>query len=172
MVLVAPPLAQERLGRSRCDVNLLPLHRFEITSSLKRQDAIAVLRSHLVEAKFFRLRIPNSANDKRFQGAVNDTGFAISRVLGYNNVFAPLSTGTIDGAGIGSQIKVEMKPPLLVVVFYIAILTLGAFGISFGSGNLWGVALLAAMLYVMVMIGFWMEAGKQERTLREILRAL
>ena len=172
MVLVAPALAEECLGRRRRNVKLLPYHRFEITSALKRQDAVAALRAHLVEAKFFRLRIPNSANDKRFQGAVNDTGFAISRVLGYNNVFAPLSTGTIDGAGVGSQISVTMKPSLLAIGFYLVILTFGAIGIAVGSGDLRLVALPALILYVLVMVGFWLEAGKQERALREILRAL
>ncbi len=172
MVLVTPPLAQERLGRSGRDVNPLPIHRFQITSSLKRQDAAAALRAHLVEVKFFRLRIPNSANDKRFQGAVHDTNFAISRVLGYNNVFAPLSSGTIEGAGVGSQINVTMKPPLLVIGFYLVILTFGAIGIVVNTGEFGMIALLALILYVLVMIGFWLEAGKQERTLREIFKAL
>lgn len=172
MVLVSPPLAEERLGRSGRDVNPLPLHRFEITSGLKRQDAAAALRAHLVEAKLFRLRIPHSANDKRFQGTVNDSSFAISRVLGYNNVFAPLSTGAIEGAGIGSQIKVTMKPPMLVIGFYLVILAFGGIGIIVNTGEVGMIALLALMLYVLVMVGFWMEAEKQERTLREILKAL
>lgn len=34
------------------------------------------------------------------------------------------------------------------------------------------IALLVLILYVLVMLGFWFEAGKQERTLREILKAL
>lgn len=172
MVLVASPLAEERLGRSRRNVNPLPIHRFSITSSLKRQDAAAALRAHLVEVKFFRLRIPNSANDKRFQGVVNESHFAISRVLGYNNVFAPLSSGTIDGAGVGSTINVTMKPPLLVIGFYLVILTFGAIGIAVNTGDVRMIALLVFILYVLVMIGFWMEAGKQERTLRDILKAL
>lgn len=172
MVLVAPALAEKRLGRSGCDVSPLPFHRFAFASGLKRQDAVATLNAHLIPAKLFRLRWPNSANDKRFQGVVTDGGFAISRVLGYNNVFAPLSTGTIQGAGVGSQIEVSMKPPMLVVGFYLVILTLGAIGIAIGGGELWMIALLAAMLYLMVLVGFWFEADKQERTLREIFKAL
>lgn len=172
MVLVAPPLAEERLGRSGRNVRPVPFHAFEIVSSLKRQDALSALRAHIEPAKFFRVRWPNPANDKRFQGVISDSGFAISRVLGYNNVFAPLSTGTIEGAGVGSQIKVTMKPPLIVVGFYLVILAFGAIGIFVGGGDIGMVALVAAILYVLVMVGFWMEAGKQERTLREIFRAL
>lgn len=172
MVLVASPLAKERLGRSGRDVNPLPIHRFEITSALKRQDAAAALGAHLVQSKVFRIRLPNRANDKRFQGIVIDSSFAISRVLGYNNVFAPLSSGTIAGAGVGSQIQVTMMPPLLVVAFYLVILALGAIGIVVNTGDFEMIALLVLILYVLVMLGFWFEAGKQERTLREILKAL
>jgi hypothetical protein len=153
-------------------VNPLPIHRFEITSALKRQDAAAALSAHLVQSKVFRIRVPNRTNDKRFQGVVTDSSFAISHVLGYNNVFARLSSGTIAGAGVGSQIQVTMMPPLLVVAFYLVILAFGAIGIVVNTGDFEMIALLVLILYVLVMLGFWFEAGKQERTLREILKAL
>lgn len=153
-------------------MNPLPIHRFEISSALKRQDAAAALSAHLVQSKVFRIRVPNRTNDKRFQGVVTDSSFAIWRVLGYNNVFARLSSGTIAGAGVGSQIQVTMMPPLLVVAFYLVILALGAISIVVNTGDFEMIALLVLILYVLVMLGFWFEAGKQERTLREILKAL
>ena len=172
MVLVASPLAKERVGRSRCDVKPLPFHEFEITSPLKRQDAVAALNAHLEPAQFFRVRWPNSANEKRFQGAADDNGFKIQRVLGYNNVFAPVSTGVVQGAGAGSQIVVKMQPHVGALALFGGLLALGTFGMVLAGGELWMPLVLVAMLYVMVMFGFWFEAGKQERTLREIFRAL
>ena len=65
-----------------------------------------------------------------------------------------------------------MKPPLLVVAFYLVILAFGAIGIVVNTGDFEMIALLVLILYVLVMLGFWFEAGKQERTLREILKAL
>jgi hypothetical protein len=172
MVLVAPALAEKRLGRSRRNVSPLPFHRFEITSQLKRQDALAALATRVEPFRMFRIRWPNSANDRRFEGIVRDDGFVVRRVLGYNNPFAPRAAGNVNGAGMGSQIQVTMQPSNLTVAFAVALLALGLSGIAFGGGEFWMGALLAAMLYVGMMLGFWMEAPKQERVLREIFRAL
>lgn len=152
-------------------MKLLPFHSFEITSPLKRQDALLALNAHLEPEKFFRARWPSKANDKRFQGATSDHAFSIRRVLGYNNVFAPVSTGTIAGAGAGSQINVTMKPPAPSLALFIGILVLGALGMAMG-GHVWMALILAAMLYVIVSCSFWFEADKQERALREIFKAL
>jgi hypothetical protein len=172
MVLVAPALAEERLGRSGCDVNVLPYHRFEITSALKRHEALAALAAHVEPERAFRARWPNSANDRRFEGIVRDDGFIVRRVLGYNNPFAPQSAASIDGAGVGSEIKVVMQPSGLVIVFAVALLLLGVGGIIMGTGSPVMGAPLVVMLYLGMMIGFWMEAPKQERVLREIFKAL
>ncbi len=172
MVLVASPLAKERMGRGRCNVKPLPIHSFEITSPLKRQDAVAALNAHLEPLHLFRLRWPNSANGRRFEGYTGGDSFKIQRVLGYNNAFAPVSTGSIQSAGAGSQISVKMQPHVIAIALFGGILALGSLGMVFASGELWMPLVLIAMLYVMMMLGFWFEAGKQERTLREIFRAL
>jgi hypothetical protein len=152
-------------------VKWLPVHRFKITSPLKRQDALSALNAHLEPAKLFRARWPSKANDKRFQGLASDDSFSIRRVLGYNNVFAPVSTGTIAAAGVGSQISVTMKPPAPALALFIGVLVLGALGMAMG-GHVWMALILAAMLYVIVSCSFWFEADKQQRALREIFRAL
>lgn len=172
MVLVAPPLAEERLGRSGRNVRLLPYHRFEITSPLKQQDALSALSTHLEPSQWFRFRWPNSANDKRFEGAVWADGFEVRRITGYNNSFLPTVRGEVRAAGVGSIIQVTMRPFTLVIGFFVLVLLAGISGIAFGGGDLWAALLLIVILYVMVMVGFWFEASKQERVLREIFRAL
>lgn len=150
----------------------LPFHRFEITSQLKRQDALQALRARVEPVRMFRARWPNKANDKRFEGKLSDGGFEVRRVLGYNNPFAPRVTGVVNGAGVGSVIQVTMKPSIMVVGFAALVLALGLSGIAFGGGEFWMGALLVAMLYIGLMLGFWMEAPPQERVLREIFKAL
>lgn len=150
----------------------LPFHRFEITSMLKRQDALHALGARLEPVRMFRARWPNRANDKRFEGTLTDAGFEVRRVLGYNNPFAPRLTGIVNGAGVGSVVQVTMKSSIMVVGFATIWLALGLVGIGFGGGEIWMGALLVAMLYVGLMIGFWMEAARQERVLREIFKAL
>jgi len=153
-------------------VNPLPFHRFDISSQLARQDALAALAARLEPKRDLRVRWPNSANDHRFEGKVSDDGFEIRRVLGYNNPFAPRVTGIVRGAGVGSQIEVKMHPSIPVLVFATLLLTLGCIGIAIGGGAFWMGAVLAAMLCFGAMLGFWIEAPKQERVLREIFKAL
>lgn len=57
MVLVAPALAEERVGRGGCDVKLLPYHRFEITSPLRREEALAAISSRLEKRQWFALNM-------------------------------------------------------------------------------------------------------------------
>ena len=55
------------VGSSGDDVNLLPYHRFEINSPLKRQDALAAIAAHVEAPRWFRFGWPSSANDKRLR---------------------------------------------------------------------------------------------------------
>lgn len=153
-------------------MNVLPYHRFEITSQFKRQDALRALSVHVEPVQMFRARWPNSANDKRFEGTVRDDGFNVRRVLGYNNPFAPRVTGVVQGAGVGAQINVTMQPSIPVIAFAVTLLLVGLGGIIMGTGSPVMGAPLVVMLYLGMMIGFWMEAPKQERVLREIFKAL
>ena len=118
----------------------LPFHRFEITSQLKRQDALHALHTHLEPVRMFRARWPNSKNDRRFEGKLSDDGFEIRRVLGYNNPFAPRATGSVIGAGVGSVIAVKMKPSIPVVAFAALWLTLGLIGIALLLMLVWGLS--------------------------------
>ena len=172
MVLVAPALAEKRLGRSGRDVKLLPYHRFEIISPLKREDALAAIAAHVEAPKWILFRLPSKANDKRFEGQVTETGFNIRRVLGYRNSFQPTVLGEIEGAGAMSRINVTMRPFTFVIVF-ITIWCAGVLGLTFVSREalLMG-AFMLVFLYLLVVSGFWFEANKQERALREIFRAM
>ncbi|OQW57453.1 MAG: hypothetical protein A4S17_04395 [Proteobacteria bacterium HN_bin10] len=172
MVLVAPALAEERLGRGGRDVKWLPYHRFEIMSPLKREDAVAALAAHTEAPRWLRFDWPSNTNDKRFEGEVTANGFNLRRIMGYRNSFAPAVRGEIDSAGAMSRINITMQPSVFVLVF-LAIWYLAVFGMFTAAGGFLGVAFLFALApYLMVMGGFWFEANKQEKTLREILRAM
>lgn len=171
MVLVAPALAEERMGRGGRHVKLVPYHRFEITSPLKRDEALAAVSSRLEERKWFRMRWPSSDNDERFAGTVTQSSFNITRIMGYRNSFAPVVEGEVHDAGRFSHIVITMKPHVLVLAL------LPVFAIVFmaglvGMGNIWPGLALMALIYVMVLVGFWFEANKLEQTLRKIFQAM
>lgn len=122
---------------------------------------------------WFRFSWPNSANDNRFEGVIGADGFHVRRVIGYRNSFLPVIDATIHAAAHGSRIDVRMRMFWFVYAFVglwvlVALTGLiaagGPFGLAFG-------ALMIMFVYAMTMGGFWFEAGRQERTLREIFQA-
>lgn len=150
----------------------LPQHRFEIVSPLDRAAALAAMAAHVEPEKFFRMGWPSSANDKRFEGQMTSDGFHVRRVIGYRNSFLPVIDATVQSAGRGSRIDVRMRMFWFVYAF-VAVWIMGALIAAASAGWIGvGIALfLLLFVYAMTMAGFWMEAGKQEQTLRSIFQA-
>ncbi|MEZ5961087.1 MAG: hypothetical protein R3C30_11770 [Hyphomonadaceae bacterium] len=172
MVLVAPPLAEERVGRSGRDVKLIPYHRFEIVSALPQSEALRAIASRIEERKWFRVTSMGAANDERFDGTVSGNKFNVTRIMGYRNSFAPVIEGEINEGGRFSRITITMRPSIIVVIF------LGFFSAIFlsvvlGFGEVFAIALAAPFLvYGGLMAGFWFEASKLEQTFRKIFQAM
>lgn len=174
MVLVAPALAKRSVGQGGGDVKLLPYHRFEIHSPMKRTDALAAMTAHVEPEKWFRFfGWPNAANDTRFEGVVNSDGFIVRRVMGYRNSFAPVVSADVQSVGGLTRIVVTMRPMIFVLVFgavWCAFALSAMFAAEHSSG-VWMGALLIAIFYLGTMGGFWYEANKQEATLKQIFKA-
>jgi len=150
----------------------LPHHRFEIVSPLDRQAALAAMAAHTEPEKFFRIGWPSSANDKRFEGTLSADGFHVRRVIGYRNSFLPVIDATVRSGVSGSRIDVQMRMFWFVYAF-VAVWGIAALTIAVSAGQI-GLMIapfLLLFVYAMTMAGFWMEAGKQEQTLRQIFQA-
>lgn len=166
MVLGAPALAERRLGKSGREVNFLPYHRFDIASPMSRETAMNVMRAHIEAPSIFRWRWPSSTNDKRFEGVMTADGFDVVRVIGYQNSFTPNVKGVVSGSA-NARISVTMRLHMLTMII---VLAAGAF-LAFASVGDPATGLFgAAMLYAVAWAGFWFEATKQEKALREIFR--
>lgn len=169
MVLGAPALAERGVAQGRRDVKWLPYHRFELTSPLRPAEAQAAMAAHIEPFKVFRITMPGSRNDARFEGEANANGFRVQRIIGYRNSFLPKVVGEISGDGRGSRIKIEMQPNPFVYLFAGLWVIVAVAAII---GQVYLVApFMLLMLWGMVMIGFWLEAPKQERVLQEIFKA-
>lgn len=170
MVLGAPPLAERSLGEGWREMKWLPYHRFSFVSRLSRADAMRVMATHLEPEKWFRFGGP--ADDRRFEGAITGDRIHMRRIIGYRNSFLPVIDMDIVGMGANAEVRVAMRP--FVIVFAFAALWFAVVGSSLlaAGGEMWWLSLLLLLfLYGMVMGGFWFEASKQERTLRAILQA-
>ena len=131
------------------------------------------MAAHTEPENWFRFSWPSSANDRRFEGEISADGFHVRRVIGYRNSFLPVIDATVRDAGRGSRVEVRMRPFYFVYAF--AAIWVLAVTIGFVTyGQLIGLVFAALMIlfvYAMTMGGFWFEANKQERTLREIFQA-
>ena len=148
----------------------LPFHRFEIVSPLDRQAALDAMKAHTEPENWFRFGGPR--DNARFEGEISGEGFHVRRIIGYRNSFLPVIDAKVHGGASGSRIEVQMRMFLFVYAFC-AIWVLGVSTALFTGGQtglLIAVPLLL-FLWAMTMIGFWIEASKQERTLREIFKA-
>ena len=170
MVLGPPPLAEGSLDEGGGDVKLLPFHRFEINSPLDRQAALAAMAAHTEDRKWFRWRRSRNYGTDRFEGEVAIDGFKVCRILGYRNSFMPVVEGQVHSSGRGSRIEVRMRLFIFALIF-VTVWTLGV-GSSLFTGSWPPVAFgLLAFMYALTMGGFWYEAAKQERILRQIFEA-
>lgn len=153
-----------------------PWHNFELRTRLTPQQVREALTAHLEEEKWFRMTMPNRANDKRFTGRADTASFSIHRILGYRNSFAPMTSGTIATDGRESRIDVKMRLHPVVIVFlvaWLAIMGTAFIGIAVASSPYFApIALLAlGVIYALTLFAFWYEVNKQETALREIFQA-
>jgi hypothetical protein len=173
MVLGASAVAEGSVEGGGRVVKWWPHHRFEIQSALAPTAALDALKAHVEARRMFRVGLPSSKNDKRFQGVVGADSFEITRVIGYRNSFLPQVSGKIRGAGSRSVVDVEMAlfAPviiLLIVIMAMLLLMVGAVAFEADVMGLLSLVLLPALAYGAVLWAFWFEAEKQERALREI----
>jgi len=148
----------------------LPFHRFEIVSPLDRQAALDAMKAHTEPENWFRFGGPR--DNARFEGEISGEGFHVRRIIGYRNSFLPVIDAKVHGGASGSRIEVQMRMFLFVYAFcavwivgvLTAVIAGGTTGLLIGGPML-------LFLWAMTMIGFWIEAGKQEQTLRTIFKA-
>lgn len=148
-----------------------PWHRFEIISPLSPADARKALEAHIEEEKWLQMRWPSRKNDDRFAGSFAGDTFSVHRILGYRNSWAPVTEGRIEAAGRGSRIDVKMNIHPIILAFTACLVVALAMGFM-AITRLWPLGLVGALaFYGVITVAFWWEAGRQERTLREIFKA-
>lgn len=169
MVLGAPPLAERGMGEGRRQVKWLPYNRFSFISRLSRAEALRVMATHVEPEKWFRFGGP--ADDRRFEGTITGDRIHMRRIIGYRNSFLPVIDMDIVGVGANAEVRVTMRPFVVVYVFGALWFSVIGGGLLGAGNQMWWIsAPLLLFFYAMVMGGFWFEAAKQERTLRAILQ--
>jgi hypothetical protein len=158
----------------------VPFRRFQIVTNLSPEEACERLRKvtrrpvGVWEAMTRSLKA-NSA-EPPFVGVVG-TAFKIHRDIRYGNSFLPILRGSISPGNGKTIVKVWMTLPAFTVAFMLvwfagvafgAALALPALLLDHNAVGLVPIAMLAAGL-AMVCLGFYPEARKAERVLRDAL---
>ena len=115
---------------------------------------------------------------KEFEGTVSNSGFTMSRAIRYRNSFLPYLYGKFVPGAQGVRVEVRMTMHPLVIAFAALWFTLigGFLRLSIGSTLTTlkideGTLILIGMLlffYLMVFLGFGIEASKAERFLSDL----
>jgi hypothetical protein len=151
-----------------------PWHSFSIDCDVPPDLASVLIASQVAPAGWF-----TASDGKPFRGTVEGREFELVRVIRYRNSFLPVVHGRIEPAGDGSRVHVGMRLYPVVMVFLVLFAgMLGTQVVSalFTTSAVAGAQVrmlqfplgMLAFLWVMTIAGFWIEARKQERMLREI----
>ncbi len=159
---------------------LIPFDRFVISSRERPTEALQALRLEVEPRK--RFRFPRRGA-KAFEGEISGSSFRIRRIIGYNNGFLPVVTGTVEPAPEGSHIHIHMRLSLYTIVFC-AVWLLGV--VLIGGSLLLAAAMeqtlmspgalapIAMVLFFVLLIngGFWIEAAMQKKMLADVFRGI
>jgi hypothetical protein len=113
---------------------------------MSRANVLAAMAARIEQRKWFRITAMGAANDERFDGTVAETGFNLTRIMGYRNSFAPVIEGEVSEGGSLSRVMVTMRPSIFVAIFLAFFFTI-FFSVFLGVGGevLW-LALAAPLL--------------------------
>lgn len=155
---------------------LLPYQQLVFASPLSKEEVIRRLTLEVAKPRsglqWFEKRT------EKFEGTVSEAGFQIHRIIRYRNSFLPVIHGRFSPLGPGVRIEVTMKLHLVVLAFSLIWLSLvGGLAVvaipqMLSTGRVeGGAAVLGVMLvffYLMVTIGFGIEANKASKLLSRI----
>jgi hypothetical protein len=95
---------------------MFPSQRFTITTYLSPDDVQKKLIA-VVEPPPQGIQFQWKRSEKPYRGQIGEHSFKISRIISYRNSFLPQIEGRIQAHGRGSQIDIEMKLHIAVIIF-------------------------------------------------------
>ncbi len=152
-------------------MKLIPYNRFQIDTFLSAPEVLKRIQENTSERAFFK---PSSSS--AFCGKVDETGFDLVGNIRYRNSFLPVMKGKVEANKDRTRVSVSMRLNLFVMCFMLFWLAVtGGAGIyillSVDTFSLPLLIPLGMFLFGIALTcgGFWFEALRQERKLRQII---
>ncbi len=167
---------------STCNIDAVPFRRFEISTRLSppevRASLQAITRKRVGLWEGLTRSLGAAPADPPFTGYVAPTSFKIHRDIRYGNAFLPIVRGRIIAAPSGEAlVRVTMSLPVYGAVFMLVWLS-GVTWIIAATiaellfrGNVFALVPIGMLMagIGMVALGFYPEAWKAERIIRQAL---
>ena len=161
-------------------MKLLPFDNLTLYSPYSPEDAINRLQTVVEPRRSFALF---TTRQMPYEGWIKDSEFEITRIIRYRNSFLPVIKGSIQTIIGGTNIKIQMKPNVFVLLFMAV--WLGGTGIGFFSplipyltgdqqADLGAVLFTGGMFflgYFLIMFGYKSEARKSKQLFIDLFQA-
>ncbi len=161
-------------------MKLLPFDNITLYSPYSPEEAISRLRAVVEPRRTFALF---TTRQMPYEGWIKGGEFEITRIIRYRNSFLPIITGNVQTIIGGTNINIQMKPNVFVLLFMAV--WLGGTGIGLIStlipfltgdqqADLGAVLFTGGMFfvgYLMIMFGYKSEARKSKRFFLELFQA-
>lgn len=95
---------------------MFPTQRFTITTYLS-PDEVQKKLIEVADPPPTGIQFQWKRSEKPYRGQIGEHSFKISRIIYYRNSFLPQIEGRIKAHGRGSQIEIEMKLHIAVIIF-------------------------------------------------------
>lgn len=95
---------------------MFPSQRFTITTYLS-PDEVQKKLIEVVDPPLTGIQFQRKRSDKLYRGQIGEHSFKIAKIIYYRNSFLPQIEGRIKAHGRGSQIDIEMKLHIAVIIF-------------------------------------------------------
>ncbi len=151
-------------------MNILPFEKFTIKSKKCSNDLYhSIDQSH----EPWKISFNYSRKTKPLFGKRNGNEFKLFRAIKYGNAFLPIAYGKISSDKATSEIIVTLRlsyPVMVFCVIWLLFVLIIAFVILFKSFSFVSLAPLGMFLfgYLLMQIGFWVEAPKIKKILTDI----
>lgn len=119
---------------------VLPYENYVLTTNLSVDEVLERIADNIEQKQAFRFSIFGQNYYKPYTGNITGETFKMSRNINYRNSFLPVITGQVSTFLGQTQVKIKMRPDIIVLIF-----------ISFWLGSV-GLVCLGTLLIGLIQI--------------------
>ncbi|MBZ5857738.1 hypothetical protein [Flavihumibacter profundi] len=97
--------------------NIFPFESYTLESKLSVEEIKRRISENLDPKKTPQFSFVRNESTKPYRGNISNDSFEIIRIINYRNSFLPTISGNINGFLGKTQIRIKMRPSIVIIVF-------------------------------------------------------